>query len=452
MFQVGELGDCFHLCFKEDGNESNVLIDCGSFRNSDKSKTRLNKIVSFITRELGDKKFDVVVGTHQHNDHLSGFVHCEELFQGRIKQTWLSWLDDPKDNLARSINKDHKSLVDSVKSLSDHMNHPSMNATKNVLKDVLGFYNAVGDDPKIPLMGIDILKTIGENEVQYLSPGTIINLPGLSPDTVKVYVMGPPRNQKLLFDITANSKETYDPHLAYANASAARFLSALKNYDNNAERDRSEEQFPFSQSYKRSEAKAEKEIVREYKNQNNHWRAIDEDWLQTANRLGLYLDTYTNNTSLVLAFELVKTGKVLLFVGDAQTGNWLSWKDIQWPNNNTSKSLLQNTVLYKVGHHASHNATLIEGLESMEHPELIAMIPVDDTDPNITKKNGWKMPATNLYKRLKVKTKYRVLRMDNGFADECEPQKNNTKSKWSELPHKPKANKNNLFIEYLIEG
>ena len=61
MFQVGELGDCFHLCFKEEGKESNVLIDCGSFRNSEKSKTRLQSIVSFLNKDLGDKKFDVVI-------------------------------------------------------------------------------------------------------------------------------------------------------------------------------------------------------------------------------------------------------------------------------------------------------------------------------------------------------------------------------------------------------
>ena len=33
----------------------------------------------------------------------------------------------------------------------------------------------------------------------------------------------------------------------------------------------------------------------------------------------------TNNSSLVLAFELGKGGKVLLFTGDAQRGNWASW-------------------------------------------------------------------------------------------------------------------------------
>ena len=28
--------------------------------------------------------------------------------------------------------------------------------------------------------------------------------------------------------------------------------------------------------------------------------------------------------------ELLKSGKVLLFAADAQTGNWLSWADVKW--------------------------------------------------------------------------------------------------------------------------
>lgn len=129
------------------------------------------------------------------------------------------------------------------------------------------------------------------------------------------------------------------------------------------------------------------EIIKQYRNNVNKWKTIDHDWLEQASRLALYLDTYTNNSSLVLAIELVKSGKVLLFAADAQTGNWLSWFDVKFENEQVSTDyLLANTVFYKVGHHGSHNATLVKGLESMTHKDLIAMIPVDKTDSNITKK------------------------------------------------------------------
>ena len=52
-------------------------------------------------------------------------------------------------------------------------------------------------------------------------------------------------------------------------------------------------------------------------------------WLiKTGHRDGL-----ANNSSLVLAIELSPHGRVLLFAGDAQIGNWLSWfGKVAYPN------------------------------------------------------------------------------------------------------------------------
>jgi hypothetical protein len=76
--------------------------------------------------------------------------------------------------------------------------------------------------------------------------------------------------------------------------------------------------------------------------------------------------------------------------------------------------LLARTVLYKVGHHGSHNATLREkGLELMSSDELAAaMIPVSR---ETAKTMDWKMPFTSLYHRLEEKTKGRILDADNGL-------------------------------------
>ena len=64
----------------------------------------------------------------------------------------------------------------------------------------------------------------------------------------------------------------------------------------------------------------------------------------------------------------------------------------------TPDDLLARTVLYKVGHHGSHNATLREkGLELMTSRELAAMIPVNR---ETAKKMDWKMPFPSLFQRL----------------------------------------------------
>ena len=60
---------------------------------------------------------------------------------------------------------------------------------------------------------------------------------------------------------------------------------------------------------------------------NAKWRRIDTEWIKSALALMIKKNNATNNTSLVLAFELGKSGKVLLFAADAQRSNWLSWAD-----------------------------------------------------------------------------------------------------------------------------
>src|SRR5215207_1000067 len=112
MYRLTELGDCFLVTFAEGHRQVRVLIDCGSFRNSGDSKQRLEEIAASIAAELGGAPLDVVVATHQHNDHVSGFLHCEEAFKEiGVSQVWLSWLDDPSDAQARQIGKDHHNLL-----------------------------------------------------------------------------------------------------------------------------------------------------------------------------------------------------------------------------------------------------------------------------------------------------------------------------------------------------
>jgi hypothetical protein len=106
------------------------------------------------------------------------------------------------------------------------------------------------------------------------------------------------------------------------------------------------------------------------------WRRIDDEWLYSAETLALKLNTGVNNTSLALAFELPRSKKVLFFAADAQRGNWASWKDVKFKDGTdtvTAKELLARTVLYKVGHHGSHNATLAGAADDAEHPNLAWM-------------------------------------------------------------------------------
>ncbi len=159
------------------------------------------------------------------------------------------------------------------------------------------------------------------------------------------------------------------------------------------------------------------------------WRRIDNDWLGAGENLALSINSYTNNTSLVLAVELTgsQPRKVLLFAADAQSGNWLSWQDLTWPGEGpggeavSANDLLERVVLYKVGHHGSRNATLSQkGLELMRQPGLVAMIPVDQKWA--LEAMHWEHPAEKLLARLEEKASRRVIRTDqipsNGLPPE----------------------------------
>ncbi len=157
-------------------------------------------------------------------------------------------------------------------------------------------------------------------------------------------------------------------------------------------------------------------MVRGYRRSADAWRRIDHEWLFSSGQFALRMNSLTNNLSLVLAIEFGPKdtgGPVVLFAGDAQVGNWLGWERVSWDYHGrriTAQDLLNRTIVYKVGHHASHNATLREkGLELMNNLEL-ALVPTDD---EMAKKVKWgTLPWPPLLTALSDKAKKGVVRSD----------------------------------------
>ena len=197
---------------------------------------------------------------------------------------------------------------------------------------------------------------------------------------------------------------------------------------------------PFDEFYHMKVApdRAEKHdfFASTYFHPDHAWRRIDTDWLAAAGQFALNVDGLANNSSLALAIELSPGGRVLLFPGDAQMGNWLSWfgkveypggeargKEMVWTLEDgrkvNARDLLARTVLYKVGHHGSHNATLKRGgLEAMATKwpdEFVAMLPVnEDLARNHT--TYGEMPLTSIVYDLLGRTNGRLFRTDEGAA------------------------------------
>ena len=272
---------------------------------------------------------------------------------------------------------------------------------------------------------------------RYCEPGEVIDLkkevPGL-----RAFVLGPPRGSQLFKDLpTKKGRETYDEDEALGlRAAGNAFLGADVGQRGG---DRAEEEFdrlaPFDSKYRiPMDVAASNDFFRTHyfgdgpdrPADASEWRRIDGMGLAGAAAFALQLDSDTNNTSLALAFELAD-GRVLLFPGDAQVGNWESWHADEkgamreWESVRgkvTTEDLLNRTAVYKVGHHGSHNATLRgKGLEMMtDKKHLVALVPVDAYTAH--EKKGWpKMPFVPLMTALADKTEGRVLVADQPLKD-----------------------------------
>lgn len=432
MYKLHELGDCFLLTFQEGRQKSHILIDCGSFRNSKTSAEKLRTVAKDISKRV-NKKLDAVIATHQHNDHLSGFIHAQDIFQEmQIDQVILSWMDDPDDeegariiNRIRKLNLSLDKLISTVEQSDQKINSRQLDNIKAIHE----FVGANGEDSVAGQANKYLRELDQPTKVVYLQPGQVKDLPGLPPGAIKMYVLGPPRFEKDLKDVTPNKDESYDKHL-----DAFSFTLDDMTTARDPKRKRDNEHYPFNNRLKQEEISVG--LSKIYR--SKAWRRIDDEWLDQAEQISLYLDNLTNNTSLVIAFELVKEKKVLLFVGDAQTGNWKSWDTIKFDSGIDLNYLLSKVVLYKVGHHGSHNATFKPIMDKIDHKDLVAMIPVNKNDPNLTKEvNPWKMPARKLYRVLKQKTKGRIIRMDEPI---------NQTVKWPRIP-----DETDLYCEYLVE-
>src|SRR5215207_5247733 len=78
MYRQG-LGDCFLITIpRKDGNPFYVVIDCGVILGTKNSGKVMKEVVEHIIKTTGGH-VDVVVATHEHWDHISGFNQAREI-------------------------------------------------------------------------------------------------------------------------------------------------------------------------------------------------------------------------------------------------------------------------------------------------------------------------------------------------------------------------------------
>jgi hypothetical protein len=373
-YQVG-FGDCFLLTFyypgaqKVSDKERHMLIDFGStgMHKGIKADEHMMK----VARDIEEKckgKLDIVVATHRHKDHISGFTTKPDGTGtgdviASLKPTLIiqPWTEDPEAKDPKPLAKKVKdSAEDSAKGLAaatglhiaslqamnrvaesmlaevKHLTSAKFKQTMN--KNVSEQIQFLADDNKLPnKSAVENLANMGRNE--YVSFGHKLNLSKLLP-SVKISVLGPPTLEQ---HAAIEKQRSTDKNEFWMLQAATQQFWGLQAATSEMVKDVGTSKrrlFPEAEFYKDSFPAHYRWFIRQV-------RAMRGEQMLGLVRI---LDKAMNNTSVILLIEA--GGEKLLFSGDAQIENWEFAL-----NDEATRKLLKDVDVYKVGHHGSRNAT-----------------------------------------------------------------------------------------------
>lgn len=332
----------------------------------------MEKIVGNIAEET-DRQLEIIIATHAHRDHISGFGKFQDVFaKFKIGEIWLSWTWNPKDKKARKLQEKHTALTDK---LDQHFRALSANGSV----DLGAFYavmNLAGN-----MHAVEALRSGFGNDkvkVRYLKAGDTLksgdiysSMPGLS-----VRILGPPQSKDFLGQMNPPSGQ------GYLRAGPNGMLERVDSIQ------------PFGIRWRVDPLPRDPHLPAKEKKQ------LQGLSRSSINDVAFSLDQARNNESLVILF--IFHSKYLLFPGDAQYGNWRWWLEHE---KYSSSDILSRINFFKIAHHGSHNATPREALEKMADGQFAAMVS--------TQSKPWKsIPRVTLMSRLDEKTKNRIVRSD----------------------------------------
>jgi hypothetical protein len=336
-YNVG-FGDCFLLSIGyAAGDARHVLIDCGT---TGKARHKPFATMKDLAQRIAldcEGKLHMVVATHRHQDHVSGFSdEGADGGPGKIIR------DCKPDLVVQPWTEDPRIATDAVSS------RPGTSAAKRFAAGLANMHAvsaAALRAAQSPRLGATVkaqLEFLGEDNLRnagavrnlmrmgkagkavYARHGTKLPIRDLLPG-VTIDVLGPPDLTQTTAIKTQRDTDTSEFwHLAAKSLTTAHA--------------------PLM-------GKREGAVPAQAR-----WFAHRLDRLQGDSLLQLVrsLDAAMNNTSLILLFTV--RGKKLLFPGDAQIENW-EYALTHPTHGARTRAKLAGVDFYKVGHHGSLNAT-----------------------------------------------------------------------------------------------
>ena len=100
------LGDCFLLTITGRAGadqaevKSHIMIDCGVLQGTPNAGETMRAVVADVYAHTQNKPLDLIVVTHEHHDHISGFGFAREVFKPddaarkAAEKVWFAWTED----------------------------------------------------------------------------------------------------------------------------------------------------------------------------------------------------------------------------------------------------------------------------------------------------------------------------------------------------------------------
>jgi beta-lactamase superfamily II metal-dependent hydrolase len=341
MYNVG-FGDAFLVTVKQGTTAWRMLVDCGVFP---AGQTRpITESVKIIVKDLTavalpgtPPHLDVVVATHHHVDHISGFAD-PAWAKVQVDDVWVPYVEDPEDEDGKKLRGEltvaAHTLLSLIAAASMRINAADENAHAKLEVAKIFAANSQGSDRATDrLLGRNGTTFLNKPNPRYLpdrvSANNVITtaVPG-----VAAHILGPSRDPKVV-------KRMKPPK-------SVAWLKAAAD-----ERPEDADTKPlFDQAYAVSTVLVDAEIPAALQ---SVLMSLNLESLSNAEELlaaAAILENSVNNTSIYFVLDV--KGTRLVFVGDSQHG---AWEHVL--NDPDSLKLVTDPAFYKIGHHGSHNAT-----------------------------------------------------------------------------------------------
>lgn len=414
MYRIG-FGDFFLITVPTKTGPAHILIDCGVHAGDIKS---MSACVDDLAKET-NKKLALVIATHYHSDHLSGFAsNFDKFAEFEVGMVWLSNRLDPAQKEAMKFKAQIRSLANQLRLRLGAREDEGAIQARFKVEDALGVQLDATDREGSNEKALRLLTTGFKNKppVRYYQGGDEPELPKVLQGAITVELLGPaPIDSAGEFATPENKKEQY---LAAVSDEGLPDSDTLEPF----EKDWPATADDYSAGAFRAYRTEEQIRTRTPGDPKALEKVLEDSQPDALLAMAEAIDGTLNNQSLVTLFTCKR--KKLLFVGDAQWGNWSYWlygrKTLGQDPGITERAseILGSIDFYKVGHHGSTNANPIPAVTAL-NPECVSMCSTESADAYPEKKrphgsiqNKSEVPRIDLMVELEKRTKNRLVRSD----------------------------------------